>query len=132
MFRKNSKIPLYALIAFLLPFLGFIFIFRSNLVEIFYHNHLTHFVLLIVTSLLAFYTSYFAYKAYDRSQDFRIFAIALAFYTFGFVFMLHAISITDLALFNEIIFDVTEHFGLFFGALILLGFLLPLQRKSVV
>lgn len=55
-----------------------------------------------------------------------MFVVALAFLVFGFVFFAHAISVPGWGMFSDAIFDVNEHYGLFFGSVILLGLIFPL------
>jgi len=133
---KKAPVTLLLLGAFLLPFLGFLFIYNSSLVEIFYDNHIAHLILMAIVGILAFYTTYFTYKVYKKDRDVRIFFIALAFYAFGFVFMFHAVSslgavwLGGIISFSEAIFDITEHFGLLIGSLFLLGLTLPIQNSK--
>jgi len=129
---KNKNVILLTLGAFLLPFSGFVFLANSALGQIEFHNHFFHSILLLITAVLAFYTAYAAYKSYGKNQDLRIFIISLSFYVFGFVFFFHGITIPDalhnFPWFNEAIFDVTEHYGLFLGSLVFLGLILPLHN----
>ncbi len=129
---KIAKTILISLASFLLPFLSFSFLLRSGLSDVFYFNYFAHSILLLSTCILAFYTSYVAYRGYLKNKNVRIFIISLAFYIFGFVFFVHAMSIPGLYVFggtlNNAIFDITEHYGLLFGALILFGLVLPVKR----
>lgn len=124
---KLHKILLIAITAFALPFLGFIFLLKSQIGEISLQNYLAHSALLIIACTLAFYVSYRAYSAYNKNKDYRVFFVALAFYIYGFGFLIHGITVPGFRFINEGIFDFTEHFSLFFGSLIMLGLVLPFQ-----
>lgn len=129
---KKSNIIFTALISFLTPFAGFFLLYKGFFGDIVYHSHLAHSILLIITCAIAFYAAYLADQAYLKTRDPRVFVTSLAFYIFGLSFLSHAISIPDWQFFNEAIFDITEHYGLFIGALILfaLAFLpFGLQEK---
>ncbi len=123
-----KRVRFWALGAFFLPFSVFIFLLNSKLKADIYHDLLLHSVMLLVICGFAFYTAYFAYRSYEKNRDVRLFILALAFFIFGFSFFLHGMSISAFGLFNEIIFDVTEHYGLFLGSLILIGIILPIEK----
>ena len=132
MSMKNPNIIFIAFISFLTSFAGFILLYKGFFGDVIYHSHLAHSILLIITCAIAFYTAYLADQAYLKIRDPRIFIISLAFYVFGLSFLSHAVSIPDWQFFNEAIFDITEHYGLFIGAFILFALVfLPfgLQEK---
>ena len=124
---NNIKIISISLVSFLAPFLIFLFLFQSSLGNVQIHNTVAHSILIVAVCLICFYISIVAYYAYKISKDLRFFIITLAFCVFGFVFMLHGISIPDFFLGDKIIFEITEHYGLFLGSLICLGLVLPPQ-----
>jgi len=128
--KSMPKVILFTAVSFTVPFLMFLYLLVADYGEIFFHSHISHSILLLITSALALYTSHSAYKAYSKSGDLRIFVLSLSFYAFGFVFLLHGITMPDALFnvpwFNEAIFDVTEHYGLFLGSLIFLGLIMPL------
>ena len=131
---ENRSIIFIAFISFLTSFAGFILLYKGFFGGIIYHSHLAHSILLIITCAIAFYTAYLADQAYLKNRDPRVFIISLAFYVFGLSFLSHAVSIPDWQFFNEAIFDITEHYGLFIGAFILFALVfLPfgLQEKMV-
>ena len=119
-----------ALGLFALFFGVFVFLEVSGFGERAYKDVVLHSILLFVVCFLSFYVSYFAYEASSRNKNPIIFMIALAFYAFGFSFLIHAISIPDFAVFNEAIFDVTEHYGLFLGSLILVFSLFSIRESK--
>lgn len=123
--KETVKITTVAFLSFIVPFLGFVFLRRTWLGSLSFHSHSVHTAALILIAILAFYACLTAYRAYEKRKDARIFFIALAFYVFGFTFLLHGISVPDFYLFNEEIFDITEHYGLFLGSLTLLLLIIP-------
>ncbi|MDO8601302.1 MAG: HAMP domain-containing protein [bacterium] len=124
---NNKLIWLSAAAGFFLPFLIFIFLKSNQLGGRSYHNPWVHSLLLLIICGVAFYAAYVAYRGYKESQSVNLFITSLAFYTFGFVFFLHGLTIPDFGLFSEDLFEVAEHYGLFLGSFILLGLILPLE-----
>ena len=118
MSMKRFNIILIALVSFLIPFLGFVLLLKGFFGGVIYHSHLAHSILLIITCAIAFYAAYLADQAYLKNRDPRVFVTSLAFYVFGLSFLSHAVSIPDWQFFNEAVFDITEHYGLFIGAFI--------------
>jgi PAS domain S-box-containing protein len=115
--------------SFLFPFLGFVFLLFSGLGEKQFYNPIIHGIVLSFASGFALYISFTAYRGYNRNRDPKVLGIALAFFAFGFIFLLH--GMTPLSpLYSEDFFDVTEHYGLFIGSLLLLSSILPLQKFS--
>jgi len=123
--KETARIIPVAFISFIIPFLGFIFLRQSGIGDISFHSHGVHTAALSLIAILAFYSCVTAYRAYEKRKDARIFFITLAFYIFGFTFLLHGISIPDFYIFNEEIFDITEHYGLFLGSLTLFLIIIP-------
>lgn len=123
--KETVKITTVAFLSFIVPFLGFAFLRQTWLGGLSFHSHGVHTAVLTLIAILAFYACLTAYRAYEKRKDARIFFIALAFYVFGFSFLLHGISVPDFYLFNEEIFDITEHYGLFLGSLTLLLLIIP-------
>ncbi|TAN57503.1 MEKHLA domain-containing protein [Patescibacteria group bacterium] len=123
--KETIRITTVAFISFIVPFLGFIFLRQSGIGDISFHSHGVHTAALSLIAILAFYSCLTAYRAYEKRKDARIFFITLAFYIFGFTFLLHGISIPDFYIFNEEIFDITEHYGLFLGSLTLFLIIIP-------
>src|SRR3990167_8760331 len=123
--KETTKIVAIAFISFIVPFLGFVFLRQSGIGNISFHSHGVHTAALALIAIFAFYACLTAYRAYEKRKDARIFFIAMAFYVFGFTFLLHGISVPDFYLFNEEIFDITEHYGLFLGSLTLLLLIVP-------
>lgn len=123
-FNKSQflKAVLFALLSFLLPFLGFVFFFSAAVGKVLYHSHLAHSLLFFIVSALPLYAAYYAYRSYSKNQDVRVFALALTFFIFGLVFFGH--SIANFYHLGENIFDITEHYGLFLGSLFFLLFML--------
>ena len=123
--KETTKIVAIAFISFIVPFLGFVFLRQSGIGNISFHSHGVHTAALALIAIFAFYSCLTAYRAYEKRKDARIFFIALAFYVFGFAFLLHGISVPDFYIFNEEIFDITEHYGLFLGSLTLFLLIFP-------
>ncbi|PIR58022.1 MAG: hypothetical protein COU71_00845 [Parcubacteria group bacterium CG10_big_fil_rev_8_21_14_0_10_38_31] len=125
MFNQILKKTSVALVSFLIPFLGFYILYNSALSEEIFYSPIMHSMAVIFICLLAFIVSYFSYQIYKKNHDARIFILTLAFYIFGFVFFLNILSTGNFLFIIKEVFEVTEHYGLFLGALLLLGFILP-------
>ncbi|MBI3671630.1 HAMP domain-containing protein [Candidatus Azambacteria bacterium] len=85
---------------------------------------------MFLTAFLAFYISKNLYNGYIIKRDPGAFILSLSFFTFGTVFLFHALALYHLPFFYDEMFDVTEHYGLFLGSLILIGFLVPYKKDS--
>lgn len=128
--NPRLKITLSAITAFLTP-LGALFILQTFFSDIYIRNHILHSSVMAITGLLSFYIFWRAYKTYNanKGDSTPLFLLSLSFLTMGAVFIFHAIAISDIYIFSETIFDIFEHYGLFFGALILLGVLFPYNQN---
>jgi len=89
--------------------------------SVFYESHIAHSLLLLAACVMALAAAFFARRSYRRKPDTRTFAVFLAFSLFSFIFFLHAAAIPGVGVFDELIFDITEHYGLFLGSLLLFG-----------
>lgn len=116
-----TKILFLSLLSFLLPFLGFVFLYNSKFAGTTYINYFTHSILILPIFFICFYIARTAYLSYRESREPRLLFVALAFFTFGLSFFIHAITIPILPFLNESIFDISEHIGLFLGAIVLLA-----------
>ncbi len=125
MFIQIFKKAIVAASSFLLPFIVFFVLLKSPFSEEVFYNPVLRSIVVILICMMAFIVAYFAYQIYKKNHDARIFIITLAFYVFGFVFFLNILSTANFSFFMAEIFEVTEHYGLFFGSLLLLGFILP-------
>src|SRR3989338_11017628 len=126
---SDFKTIIKALIFFFLP-LAVIFISpRFPLFQIQIHSYFFHWLVMIIASSLAFYIFYRAYSSYKITKNPPLLAISLAFLTFGISLIFHAVTIPGFPyFFNEVIFDIAEHYGLFIGSLILLGIVFPYNK----
>src|SRR3989344_4407026 len=126
---SDFKTIIKALIFFFLP-LAVIFISpRFPLFQIQIHSYFFHWLVMIIASSLAFYIFYRAYSSYKITKNPPLLAISLAFLTFGISLIFHAVTIPGFPyFFNETIFDIAEHYGLFIGSLILLGVVFPYNK----
>src|SRR3989338_4168352 len=130
---SDLKTIVKALVFFFLP-LAVIFISpRFTLFQIQIHSYVFHWLVMVIAGSLAFYIFYRAYNTYKATKNSPLLMLSLAFLIFGMALVLHAItipgSIGSVYLFNEIIFDIAEHYGLFLGSLILLGIIFPYNQK---
>lgn len=125
MFMQILRKVVVAFASFLVPFLGFLILLNSPLSKEIFYSPVLRSVVVILTCMLAFIVAYFSYQIYKKNHDARIFIITLAFYVFGFVFFLNILATGNFWFIIEEVFEVTEHYGLFLGALLLLGFILP-------
>lgn len=127
---SDSKTAIKAIISFLTP-IGAILIFSlSYLSEISVQSHPLHWLIMVIAGSLAFYVFYRAHNTYKVTKNPPLLALSLAFLTFGIALIFHAITIPGFPyFFNETIFDITEHYGLFLGSLILLGIIFPYNKK---
>jgi hypothetical protein len=122
------KKALFALIiSFLIPF-GIFLALNSIEIVFLFESNIFHGVLMVLLSILAFYTAYRAYLAYKYTSDIQEFTLSLAFYVFGFGFLYHGIFIPDLLFFDELVFDILEHTAFFFGAVLLLALVFPVEK----
>ena len=126
----DYKTIIKALISFLAPLVAILIFAYSHLSEIKIYSHTMHWLIMVIAGSLAFYVFHRAYNTYKATKNPPLLALSLAFLTFGIALVFHAITIPGFPyFFNEIAFDVTEHYGLFIGSLILLGIVFPYNQK---
>lgn len=111
--------------AFFIPFYVFFALMNSSLTHVYITSILAHSVLMIIICSTAFSICYFYYMNYVRNSDLQFFAISLFFGIAGSTFFFHVISIPSFYFLSEYIFDITEHYGLFFAGLALTLMFLP-------
>jgi hypothetical protein len=100
---------------------------RSTMIE----NVGLHSLILFLICGLSIFTMLAAKKAYASSGDIRIMLLIFAFFIFAVVFFLHAIAAPSFHFVTEAFFDITEHFSLFFGALLLfIGSFFPIIKMN--
>lgn len=120
-----KKILVISFASFFVSFYIFVGLANSYLSRVYYTGILAHFVLLIFICSTLFSISYFYYINYVRNRDLPFFVMALFFEIFGLTLFFHAVSIPSFYFLSDYIFDVTEHFGLFFAGLVLMLMFLP-------
>jgi two-component system sensor histidine kinase VicK len=126
-----SRIVFISTVSFLLPLFGFLALLGSPLGGQIYQNDILHLVIMAIMCPVAFYVSFRAYLGFKDSRDTRLFFVALAFYVFGFVFLLHAV-VAPVFNFPEVVFDIFEHYGLFLGVIIFLFILfVPIKPEKL-
>jgi len=124
-----KKVIIFASSAFLVSFLGFIYIFKIIAIpDYFIHGHLVHGIVMVMICLASFFSSYRAYIAYSYSKSAYELFLALIFYVFGFIFLAHGAFVPGFLFFDNVLFDVFEHTGLFLGSFLFLGLGLSLSR----
>ncbi len=117
-----KKVIILSLTSFLVGFGVFVYIFKTvDTPDIIIHNHLIHGALMIIMCLVAFFAAYRAYISYSYSKNVYELFLALAFYLFGFIFLAHGVFVPGFLFIDEMLFDIFEHTGLFFGSLLFLG-----------
>lgn len=120
-----KKILIISLASFFIPFYIFIGIINSYLSRVYYAGIIVHSVLLAAICSTFFSIFYFYYINYMKNRDLSFFIMALFFKIIGLSLFFHAISIPSFYFVNDYIFDITEHFGLFFAGLVLMLMFLP-------
>jgi hypothetical protein len=104
--------------SFFLFYFGFLGIDKLEINHLLYQNFILHGVLLLTLCLVCFYIMHRALVSYKYTEKIEVFILALVFCIFGFVFLYHGLAIPGLLFFNEEIFDIFEHTGLFLGAFV--------------
>lgn len=118
------------LIAFFAPLAVSVLLSWTRLSESHTYSHLLHALIMVVSGSISFYIFYRAYGIYKATRNPILLSLSLAFLIFGISLVFHAVSIPGLTyFFNETFFDITEHYGLFLGSLILLGAIFPYNKK---
>ncbi len=124
---KISAKLIIAVSSFFLPFSAFFLLMKNDFAGLSFESIVLHSMVISLTTALAFLIAYFSYQVYKKTHDLRVFIITLVFYIFGFIFFLNIISSSRWHFFNEKIFELTEHYGLFLGIFMLIGFILPTE-----
>lgn len=125
---KSAIVKIF--IAFFAPLAISILLFQTRLIEVKIDSHLLHALIMVVSGTISFYIFYRAYRIYKSNKSPILLSLSIAFLIFGISLVFHAVSIPGLTyLFNETFFDITEHYGLFLGSLILLGIIFPYNKK---
>jgi len=104
-------------------------ILKTPLAGVFYTSSLAHsFTLLAITSIL-FFVYFFSYQFYAKEKDLRWYIFSLAFYTLGVFSFAHAVFVPAFGWGNEMLFDITEHYGFFVVSLLLWGLIIPFSER---
>ncbi|MCR4283714.1 MAG: hypothetical protein NUV64_00140 [Parcubacteria group bacterium] len=124
-----KKAIILSTVSFLVSFGAFIYILkRVATPDLFVHNHLLHGAVMIAVCLVSFFAAYRAYVSYSYSKNVYELFLALAFYIFGFIFLAHGVFVPGFLFFDEMLFDIFEHTGLFLGSILFLGLGLSLSK----
>jgi len=121
-FFKRSQTIFIILLSLFAPFGILYFLLGIGANDIFYNSDVMQIIIMALMSLIAFYGANLYYMTYIEKKNVRDFVFSLAFYVFGITFLLNIISIPSFFIFDESVFEIMEHHGVFLGAL----FLLPL------
>lgn len=125
-YTSVRKLIILSFLFFIVPFLGFLFLKTQYDTNVLYKLEGLHTVLILAMSTLSLIVAVIGYTTYASSTDIRVMFIVFAFFAFGAIFMLHALSLPSLAMASQEFFMVTEHYSLFFvSLLVIIGASLP-------
>ncbi len=129
---QKIKALLMPFFAFLVPIITIIIFAKMGIGGAYFYNSIAHIVLLFLISSFSLYASYRLYKFYLKNKNTEIFILGISFYVFSLFFFFHSFSVSEFYFFDSKVFDITEHYGIFFGSLVLLSLLLPLKITSSI
>ena len=112
------KLIILSLVFFIVPFLGFLLLKTQFDTNALYKFEVLHTVSILAISTLALLVAFFGYTIYESQSDMRIMFIIFAFFTFGAIFIVHAMSLPSLGITTSNFFEVTEQYSLFFVAMV--------------
>jgi len=126
--KNNSKKAMTIVVAsLLLPIIILLALFKF-LIETIFLSYYLHSFILIIASLLSFFITFYSHVLYKKNNNFRLLLISLSFYGAGLILLLHAILVPEFLIFNELVFDITEHYGFFVGSLLMFLIFLPIPE----
>lgn len=85
--------------------------------DLIYKNVEAHSIALLTAALFAVIVGIYSLLTYKRSKNTRFFLISLSFLTFAAVFVIHAYFGSFLDSTHDLLFDISEHYGLFIGSI---------------
>lgn len=125
-YTSVKKLIILSFLFFIVPFLCFLLLKTQYDTTELYKLEVLHTVAILLMSTLALLVAFFGYTIYESSSDLRIMFIIFAFFTFGAIFTLHAMSLPSLEMASSDFFDITEHYSLFFvSLLVFIGAFIP-------
>lgn len=130
-YSSVKKLILLSFLFFIVPFLGFLFLKTEYDPSILYKLEGLHTISILVMSVLALLVAFFGYTIFAGSTDIRIMFIVFAFFSFGAIFAMHALSLPSLAISSQDFFEITEHYSLLFvSLLVFIGASIPATASS--
>lgn len=129
--NSNIQIPIF-LFALLVPFAGFYVLYSTAFGSVLVEDYLMYSVLCFIILGYSLYTTYYYYRLYVESAKAPLLFASLSTFAFTIVFFAHSFitPIHDNTTTSGMMFDITEHYSLFFSALFFIGAVLPFQEKK--